>query len=151
MGCYLRVPISLGIPGRLASFMILMTLFRGKKPSKSKLFLITKKCNLEILGLLKYFWTGDFFLNQFYSFLIILFIVFQFWILNLFQFVEPLILQQMSDDELANQLRETFDKHYGRGWNCLVGRDFGAFVQHEPKTMAFFYVDRTAIMIFKAK
>uniref|UniRef100_A0A7E4WAN0 Dynein light chain n=1 Tax=Panagrellus redivivus TaxID=6233 RepID=A0A7E4WAN0_PANRE len=67
------------------------------------------------------------------------------------RFVEPLILQQMSDDELANQLREAFDKAYGRGWNCLVGRDFGAYVQHEPRTLAFFYVDRTAVMIFKAK
>uniref|UniRef100_A0A7E4VVQ0 Dynein light chain n=1 Tax=Panagrellus redivivus TaxID=6233 RepID=A0A7E4VVQ0_PANRE len=42
-------------------------------------------------------------------------------------------------------------RHEWRHWNCLVGRDFGAYVQHEPRTLAFFYVDRTAVMIFKAK
>lgn len=35
---------------------------------------------------------------------------------------------------VASHIRANFDKSFGRGWNCVVGRSFGAFVTHEIKT-----------------
>eukprot|EP00968_Pinguiococcus_pyrenoidosus_P002720 scaffold149_cov315-Pinguiococcus_pyrenoidosus.AAC.58 len=36
--------------------------------------------------------------------------------------------------------RAGFDKKYGRGWNCVVGRSFGGYVTHEIKTYMYFTV-----------
>lgn len=41
---------------------------------------------------------------------------------------------------IAGYIRVAFDKSYGRGWNCVVGRSFGAFVTHEIKTYIYFTV-----------
>jgi len=37
---------------------------------------------------------------------------------------------------IAANIRSNFDKNpsHGPGWNCVVGRSFGAFVTHEIKT-----------------
>ena len=42
---------------------------------------------------------------------------------------------------IAAYIRDKFDKgpqFGGRGWNCVVGRSFGAFVTHEIKTYMYF-------------
>jgi len=35
---------------------------------------------------------------------------------------------------LAGTIRDKFDKDYGIGWNCVVGKAFGSYVTHEMKT-----------------
>ena len=35
---------------------------------------------------------------------------------------------------IANVIRSDFDKVYGIGWNCVVGKAFGSYVTHEMKT-----------------
>mmetsp|Transcript_34254 Transcript_34254/g.108017 ORF Transcript_34254/g.108017 Transcript_34254/m.108017 type:complete len:94 (+) Transcript_34254:172-453(+) len=40
----------------------------------------------------------------------------------------------------ATIIRQNFDKKYGRGWNCVVGGSFGAYVTHEIKTYMYFTV-----------
>ena len=39
---------------------------------------------------------------------------------------------------LATYIRHSFDKSFGKGWNCVVGRSFGAYVTHEIKTYVYF-------------
>ncbi|CCI43584.1 hypothetical protein ABG067_006412 [Albugo candida] len=41
---------------------------------------------------------------------------------------------------IADFIRRHMDKEYGRGWNCIVGNSFGAFVTHEIKTYVYFSV-----------
>mmetsp|Transcript_27806 Transcript_27806/g.36456 ORF Transcript_27806/g.36456 Transcript_27806/m.36456 type:complete len:94 (+) Transcript_27806:72-353(+) len=41
---------------------------------------------------------------------------------------------------IASTIRAAFEKSYGRGWNCIVGRSFGAFVTHQIKTYMYFTV-----------
>ena len=38
---------------------------------------------------------------------------------------------------VANFIRAALEKQYGKGWNVVVGKSFGAFVTHEIKT--YFY------------
>ncbi|CAN0153736.1 unnamed protein product, partial [Hapterophycus canaliculatus] len=40
----------------------------------------------------------------------------------------------------ASCIRKAFEKSYGRGWNVVVGRSFGAYVTHEIKTYMYFTV-----------
>ncbi|CAM9256836.1 unnamed protein product [Choristocarpus tenellus] len=41
---------------------------------------------------------------------------------------------------IATYIRKAFEKAYGRGWNVVVGRSFGAYVTHEIKTYIYFTV-----------
>lgn len=41
---------------------------------------------------------------------------------------------------IASCIRKAFEKAYGRGWNVVVGRSFGAYVTHEIKTYMYLTV-----------
>lgn len=41
---------------------------------------------------------------------------------------------------IADLIRKKFDRDHERGWNCVVGRSFGAYVTHEIKTYIYFTV-----------
>ncbi|RLN50649.1 hypothetical protein BBJ28_00003957 [Nothophytophthora sp. Chile5] len=41
---------------------------------------------------------------------------------------------------IAEFVRRNMEKEYGRGWNCIVGSSFGAYVTHEIKTYVYFSV-----------
>ena len=52
---------------------------------------------------------------------------------------------------IAAYIRTAFDKAFGKGWNCIVGKNFGAFVTHEIKTYIYFtIVPGTYILLWKA-
>jgi hypothetical protein len=40
----------------------------------------------------------------------------------------------------SESIRDEFNRIYGKSWNCVVGKDFGAFVTHCTRTYVFFYV-----------
>lgn len=51
---------------------------------------------------------------------------------------------------IADFIRKKFDRDYERGWNCIVGRSFGAFVTHEMKSYIYFSVHPgTYILLWK--
>ncbi len=41
---------------------------------------------------------------------------------------------------IASYIRAACDKEYERGWNCVVGRSFGAFVTQKIKCYAYLSV-----------
>jgi hypothetical protein len=41
---------------------------------------------------------------------------------------------------IADFIRKKFDRDRESGWNCVVGRSFGAYVTHEIKTYMYFTV-----------
>jgi dynein light chain LC8-type len=41
---------------------------------------------------------------------------------------------------IASTIRQACDKELGRGWNCVVGRSFGAFVTQKIKCYAYLSV-----------
>ena len=41
---------------------------------------------------------------------------------------------------IADFIRKKFDRDHDPGWNCVVGRSFGAYVTHEIKTYIYFTV-----------
>lgn len=42
--------------------------------------------------------------------------------------------------QIAEHIRSVFDKQDSKGWNCVVGRSFGAYVTHRIKTYIYFQV-----------
>ncbi len=41
---------------------------------------------------------------------------------------------------IASYIRAACDKEFGKGWNCVVGRSFGAFVTQKIKCYAYLSV-----------
>jgi len=41
---------------------------------------------------------------------------------------------------IADFIRKKFDRDHEHGWNCVVGRSFGAYVTHEIKTYMYYTV-----------
>lgn len=51
---------------------------------------------------------------------------------------------------VAEYIRKHMEKEYGRGWNCIVGSSFGAFVTHEIKTYVYFSVaSSVSVLVWK--
>ncbi|CAK4078978.1 unnamed protein product [Aphanomyces euteiches] len=51
---------------------------------------------------------------------------------------------------IAEFVRRNMEKEYGRGWNCVVGLSFGAYVTHEIKTYVYFSVaSGVSVLVWK--
>jgi hypothetical protein len=54
------------------------------------------------------------------------------------------------NSSIADLIRKKFDRDYERGWNCIVGKSFGAFVTHEIKSYIYFSVQPGSyVMLWK--
>lgn len=52
---------------------------------------------------------------------------------------------------IADSIRRVFDRDHEKGWNCVVGRSFGAYVTHEIKTYMYFSVQPgTSILLWRS-
>merc|ERR1711944_228921 len=47
-------------------------------------------------------------------------------------------------------IKKEFDKKYNPTWHCIVGRNFGSYVTHEPRHFIYFYLGQVAILLFKS-
>ncbi len=53
--------------------------------------------------------------------------------------------------ELANGIRSEVDKRFGRGWNVVVGKSFGAYVTQKLKCYVYMSVyTGVSVLIWKA-
>ncbi|KAK9089485.1 hypothetical protein Scep_028567 [Stephania cephalantha] len=51
--------------------------------------------------------------------------------------------------EIARFIKKGFDKLYGQGWQCIVGRDFGSFVTHCHGCFIYFCIGSLSILLFR--
>ncbi|KAA0193976.1 Dynein light chain cytoplasmic [Fasciolopsis buskii] len=58
--------------------------------------------------------------------------------------------QKQSDKDIASYMKQEFDKKYKPEWSCVVGRDFGSFVMHQPENIIYFYLGNRAFLLFKS-
>lgn len=52
--------------------------------------------------------------------------------------------------DMAKYLKKEFDHRYQPSWHCIVGRHFGSFVTHEGAGFLYFYIEKTAILLFRS-
>ena len=50
----------------------------------------------------------------------------------------------------AAHIKRAFDEKYGPTWHAIWGTNFGSNVTHETKRFIYFYIDREAVLLFKA-
>ncbi|CAH8482557.1 unnamed protein product [Schistosoma guineensis] len=54
------------------------------------------------------------------------------------------------EKDIADHLKKEFDTRYGPTWHCIVGRNFGSSVTHEPDSFIYFYVEKYAVLLYKS-
>ncbi|EPY42583.1 dynein light chain LC8-type [Angomonas deanei] len=53
------------------------------------------------------------------------------------------------ETDVASMIKREFDKKHYPTWQCIVGRNFGADVEHEAKNMIYFYVGQVSVLLWK--
>lgn len=54
------------------------------------------------------------------------------------------------EKQLAQHLKNEFDKQYGVGWNCVAGRNFASHVVHQTKKYIYFEIKDTCVLLWKS-
>lgn len=55
----------------------------------------------------------------------------------------PILLQKLgSDTNILLRVQPS--------WHCIVGRHFGSFVTHDGSGFLYFYIDKTAVLLFRS-
>mmetsp|Transcript_10407 Transcript_10407/g.20500 ORF Transcript_10407/g.20500 Transcript_10407/m.20500 type:complete len:99 (+) Transcript_10407:188-484(+) len=50
---------------------------------------------------------------------------------------------------IAKKIRSKMDQRHGKGWCCIVGRNFGSYVTHQMKTYIHFSMFNVHVLLFK--
>lgn len=54
------------------------------------------------------------------------------------------------EKDIAAYIKKEFDLKYNPTWHCVVGRNFGSYVTHEPRHFTYFYLGQVAILLFRS-
>lgn len=52
-------------------------------------------------------------------------------------------------EEMAKKMKLEFDKRYGATWHCIVGTQFGSYLNHEANRNTFFFIGREGFLLWK--
>ncbi|AIN98892.1 Dynein light chain 1, cytoplasmic, putative [Leishmania panamensis] len=53
------------------------------------------------------------------------------------------------EKDMAAHIKREFDKRYFPTWHCIVGRHFGADVEHEAKNFIYLHVGQLSVLLWK--
>ncbi|KAG5502754.1 hypothetical protein JKF63_04521 [Porcisia hertigi] len=53
------------------------------------------------------------------------------------------------EKDMAAHIKREFDKRYFPTWHCIVGRHFGADVEHESKHFIYFFIGQFSVLLWK--
>ena len=54
-----------------------------------------------------------------------------------------------SEVEISNTIKQIFDSKFSPCWQCIVGKNFNAYVSYETKHYIFFYIKQIAVLLYK--
>jgi len=54
------------------------------------------------------------------------------------------------EKDIAACIKKECDAKFGPQWHCIVGSNFGSYVTHETNYFIYFYVNKMAVLLFKA-
>lgn len=52
--------------------------------------------------------------------------------------------------DMAHYLKKEFDERFQPSWHCIVGRHFGSYVTHDGSGFLYFYIEKTAVLLFRS-
>lgn len=51
--------------------------------------------------------------------------------------------------EIAAFVKKDFDKKYNPTWHCIVGKNFGSYVNYETQGLIYLFVGQVAILLYR--
>ncbi|KAH8318591.1 hypothetical protein KR059_001551 [Drosophila kikkawai] len=54
-----------------------------------------------------------------------------------------------TESQIAKYIKNEFDAKFRPNWHCIVGRDFGSSVSHDPDHLIYFYLNQLAILLYR--
>lgn len=63
--------------------------------------------------------------------------------------VNDAIDQKETEKDIAEYIKQFFDKKYSPNWHCVVGKHFASYVTYTTKHYIFFYIGQMAILLYK--
>ncbi|CEM30538.1 unnamed protein product [Vitrella brassicaformis CCMP3155] len=54
-----------------------------------------------------------------------------------------------TESEISDHIKKFFDSTHTPTWNCITGKNFGAFVTHETKRYLYFGIGHLNILLWK--
>ena len=54
------------------------------------------------------------------------------------------------EKDVATYIKKEFEKKYSSSWHCIVGRNFGCYVTHEPHHFIYIFLCQKAILLYKS-
>lgn len=54
------------------------------------------------------------------------------------------------EKEICAFIKKKFDEKYNPTWHVIIGKSFGAWVNHETKNYIYFYLGNYAILLWKS-
>jgi dynein light chain LC8-type len=67
----------------------------------------------------------------------------------LFGIIEKSNLSNISNQEIALKLKESFENEYYPTWMCIVGKSFGCRINAEDKHYICFKIENKTIILYK--
>eukprot|EP00080_Pristionchus_pacificus_P009056 PDM69076.1 hypothetical protein PRIPAC_47378 [Pristionchus pacificus] len=52
--------------------------------------------------------------------------------------------------EVAQYIKQEFDRKHGHTWHCVAGASFGSYVTHETEHFIYYYIGYCCILLFKS-
>uniref|UniRef100_A0A5S6R3H2 Dynein light chain n=1 Tax=Trichuris muris TaxID=70415 RepID=A0A5S6R3H2_TRIMR len=57
--------------------------------------------------------------------------------------------KQMTERNVAAEIKRGFDNFYGGKWQCIVGREFSCHCDHEPNCFIYYFIGKYAILLWR--
>ncbi|KAJ8603645.1 hypothetical protein CTAYLR_007582 [Chrysophaeum taylorii] len=58
------------------------------------------------------------------------------------------LLKCDNEQEIAANIKASFEQKYSSTWHCFVGRNFACFVTYEAHSFIYFYIGQVGICLF---
>lgn len=68
---------------------------------------------------------------------------------KIIDYLEQQGLLKESQSNIAERIKNHFDKNFGKTWHCIVGKIFGASITFERKNCIYFSEGELNILLFK--
>ena len=63
---------------------------------------------------------------------------------------EEAVSKETKEKDLAAFIKKRFDQVHGPSWHCVVGRNYGSWISHQPNRFIYLYAGKVAILLFKS-
>ena len=69
---------------------------------------------------------------------------------TVFNITHKFLINNTVQKDIARHIKIEIDKLYEPIWHCVVGKNYGSYITHEPQRFIYFKADNNDITLFKA-